>query len=344
MIFISLTSKKEERRKISSDHILKGTPPPPQRRYGHIMVSHDRHLYVFGGAADNTLPNELHCYEIDDGTWSVIKPSSDSQFPSGRLFHAASVIGDAMLIFGGTVDNNIRSAEKYRFQFSSYPQCTMKDDFGKLLLGRQFTDVEFIVGENDVIVPAHAAIIAARCQHLRLKIEQAKESQLAGDQSNVQPDQEGDSSTTTTTTSTTTSATTTTTGATSCKKRQPPVPQVLIPDARPEAFEVLLWFLYKVDRKFKGFDDRNTDFLLLLMDVYRLSVQFSLRKLEYMCVHFLWVSIGHCNVLQVLQYSDRLQLDFIKEFCLNFVVKESNYNYKRFMLILYFKFRYLSIF
>ena len=47
-------------RKIPSDHILKGTPPPPQRRYGHIMVSHDRHLYVFGGAADNTLPNELH--------------------------------------------------------------------------------------------------------------------------------------------------------------------------------------------------------------------------------------------------------------------------------------------
>ena len=31
-----------------------------------------------------------------------------------------------------------------------------------------------------------------------------------------------------------------------------------------------------------------------------------------MCVHYLWVSIGHCNVLQVLQYSDRLQLDFIK--------------------------------
>ena len=70
-----------------------------------------------------------------------------SQCPSGRLFHAASVIGDAMLIFGGTVDNNVRSAEMYRFQFSSYPQCTLKDDFGKLLIARQLTDVEFIVGE-----------------------------------------------------------------------------------------------------------------------------------------------------------------------------------------------------
>ena len=29
---------------------------------------------------------------------------------------------------------------------------------------------------------------------------------------------------------------------------------------------------------FPGFDDRNTDFLLLLMDVYRLSVQVQYRK------------------------------------------------------------------
>lgn len=36
--------------------------------------------------------------------------------PSGRLFHAAAVIHDAMYIFGGTVDNNVRSGEMYRFQ------------------------------------------------------------------------------------------------------------------------------------------------------------------------------------------------------------------------------------
>lgn len=42
-----------------------------------------------------------------------------SQLPSGRLFHAAAVISDAMYIFGGTVDNNIRSGEMYRFQVSS---------------------------------------------------------------------------------------------------------------------------------------------------------------------------------------------------------------------------------
>lgn len=39
-----------------------------------------------------------------------------TQMPSGRLFHAAAVIQDAMYIFGGTVDNNVRSGEMYRFQ------------------------------------------------------------------------------------------------------------------------------------------------------------------------------------------------------------------------------------
>lgn len=41
--------------------------------------------------------------------------------PSGRLFHAAAVIQDAMYIFGGTVDNNVRSGEMYRFQVSVKP-------------------------------------------------------------------------------------------------------------------------------------------------------------------------------------------------------------------------------
>ncbi|KAB0397501.1 hypothetical protein E2I00_016177 [Balaenoptera physalus] len=121
--------------RIPTEHLLRGSPPPPQRRYGHTMVAFDRHLYVFGGAADNTLPNELHCYDVDFQTWEVIQPSSDSEVSgaemperasaseeapalgseerggckNGRLFHAAAVISDAMYIFGGTVDNNIRS-------------------------------------------------------------------------------------------------------------------------------------------------------------------------------------------------------------------------------------------
>lgn len=112
------------------------------------MVAFDRHLYVFGGAADSTLSNDLHCFDLDTQTWSVILPAAESFVPSGRLFHAAAVVGDAMFIFGGTVDNNIRSGEMYRFQFSSYPKCTLHEDFGKILESRQFSDVEFVVSTN----------------------------------------------------------------------------------------------------------------------------------------------------------------------------------------------------
>lgn len=82
-----------------------------------------------------------------------------------------------MFIFGGTVDNNIRSAEMYRFQFSSYPKCTLHDDFGRLLSMSLFCDVEFIVGELETKIPAHIAMVAARSQFLRSRIRQAREKQ-----------------------------------------------------------------------------------------------------------------------------------------------------------------------
>ena len=42
------------------------------------------------------------------------------------------------------------------------------------------------ISQNADSIPAHAAIIAARCQHLRVKIEQAKEKQQAQDETNTQ--------------------------------------------------------------------------------------------------------------------------------------------------------------
>jgi len=72
--------------RISTEHILRGAPPPPTRRYGHTMISFDRLLYVFGGAADSTLTNDLHCYDLDTQTWNVILPSQDSQVESLIFF------------------------------------------------------------------------------------------------------------------------------------------------------------------------------------------------------------------------------------------------------------------
>jgi leucine-zipper-like transcriptional regulator 1 len=80
------------------------------------MVAYDRHLYVFGGAADSTLPSDLHCFDLDTQSWAVVPPANGSCVPTGRLFHAAAGLGSAMYVFGGTVDNNVRSGEMYRFQ------------------------------------------------------------------------------------------------------------------------------------------------------------------------------------------------------------------------------------
>ncbi|EGI64612.1 Leucine-zipper-like transcriptional regulator 1 [Acromyrmex echinatior] len=287
--------------RISTEHILRGAPPPPARRYGHTMVSFDRHLYVFGGTADSALSNDLHCYDLDTQTWNVILPSTDSQVPSGRLFHAAAVIGDAMFIFGGTVDNNIRSAEMYRFQFSSYPKCTLHDDFGRLLNLSLFCDVEFIVGELETKIPAHIAMVAARSQFLRTLIRQARKKR---DKQKLIDVPTNESS----------------------------LLEVKLKDAVPEAFKMVLNYIYtdRIDPT-KRLDDKIEDpqsnrIVLLMIDVYRLAEQFHMKRLEQLCVNYLEATISHTNVLEALCNAVHLKLYFIKDFCLSFVVKENNYN------------------
>ncbi|XP_018565160.1 leucine-zipper-like transcriptional regulator 1 [Anoplophora glabripennis] len=291
--------------RISTEHILRGAPPPPARRYGHSMVAFDRHLYVFGGAADATLSNDLHCFDLDSQTWSVILPDVESFVPSGRLFHAAAVVGDAMFIFGGTVDNNVRSGEMYRFQFSSYPKCTLHDDYGKLLESRLFCDVQFLVGPEEEKILGHLALVAARSAYLRNKIRQAKENRDKHLERLF--------------------------GTSKVPFSDIPLLEVKLPDADPEAFEMVLNYIYMdcIDptKKAKdGEDPFSNRIVLRMMDVYRLAVQFNMARLEHLCVQYLNATICLKNVLVALHNADHLQLDFIKEHCLRFIVKESNYN------------------
>ncbi|XP_064029561.1 leucine-zipper-like transcriptional regulator 1 [Pogoniulus pusillus] len=297
--------------RIPTEHLLRGSPPPPQRRYGHTMVAFDRHLYVFGGAADNTLPNELHCYDVDSQTWEVIQPSPDSELPSGRLFHAAAVISDAMYIFGGTVDNNIRSGEMYRFQFSCYPKCTLHEDYGRLWENRQFSDLEFVLGEKEERVRGHTAIITARCKWLKKKIIQARERLKQKSKQDVAEE-----------------------GQAPCPKDGPggsvrlcrlqPLLEVPIREAEAQPFEVLMQFLYtdKIKYPRKG----HVQDVLLIMDVYKLALNFKLSRLEQLCLQYIEASVDLQNVLIVCENANKLQLDQLKEHCLNFVVKESHFN------------------
>ena len=293
--------------RISTEHILRGCPPPPTRRYGHTMVAYDRQLYVFGGAADNNPSNDVHCFDLDTQAWSVIPPSADSQVPSGRLFHAGAVVADAMFIFGGTVENNIRSGEMYRFQLAAYPKCTLVQDFGRLLESGQFTDINFLVGEageKATVVPAHIAMVAARSDWLKARIREAKASRdehlrkLFLD--DARPTQ-----------------------------RDCPVLEVRLPEADPDAFKMVLDFIYteQIDPT-RGCRERHqsNEVVVSMMQVYMLAVQFHMKRLECLCIMYLEASINHRNVLNALKNSSHLKLFVIKEFCLRFIIKDVTYN------------------
>ena len=51
-----------------------------------------------------------------------------------------------------------------------------------------------------------------------------------------------------------------------------------------------------------------------------------MRRLEQLCVQYLEATVNHQNVLEALHNASHLNLFFIKEFCLKFIVKETNYN------------------
>lgn len=105
----------------------------------------------------------------------------------------------------------------------------------------------------------------------------------------------------------------------------------------PEAFEMVLNYIYtdRIDPTKKTTEDasngkaedaQSNRIVLLMMDVYRLAVEFNMKRLEQLCVNYLEATINHANVLDALRSAMRLELHFIKEFCLSFVVKDSNYN------------------
>lgn len=282
-------------RKISNG-FLRGVGPPA-RRYGHIMVAYDRFLYVFGGAADSTLPNDLHCFDLDSQVWSVVIPANDSQCPTGRLFHAAATIDDSLFIFGGTIDNNVRSGDMFRFQFSSYPKCTLHEDFGKFLANKHFCDVQFIVGSEEVKIPAHIAIVVARSQYLRGKIISAKESR------NVHFEKLF--------------------GTTEVPFAEYPQLEVKLPNNPPEAFHLVLLYIYTDRIDFK--DPFSPNIVRLMMDVFQLAVQFSIPRLEYLCLQYLEFKISKSNVLEALYNADKMSLTLIKDYCLNFICKEEHF-------------------
>ena len=290
--------------RIPMEHLLKGDTAPPQRRYGHSMVAYNRCLYVFGGAADGILDNEVHCFDVDSRTWSVIQPAEGSQVPSGRVFHSAAICDDAMYIFAGTVDSMVnRSGEFYRFRFSSFHKCTLVDDFDKLLSTMQFCDTHFLVGEGvkKECIKAHAVVVAARSPFLRRKI---LEIYTAGNKD----------------------ATSQTDPPFLCHS---PV-EVTLEGVSPETVHHAMYFMY-TDRihgdleTHSRIDGMSSTQVLLMMDLYKFSLLLETHRLELLCMQYLEAAVSEDNVLLVLQNASELNLTSLKEYCMRFIVRDSNY-------------------
>lgn len=164
-----------------------------------------------------------------------------------------------------------------------------------IIFHRLFCDVQFFVGAEEVRILAHLAIVAARSQYLRNKIRLAKEARDKHLERLF--------------------------GTTKVPFNDIPLLEVKLPDANPEAFEMVLNYIYTdcIDptKKAKdGEDPFSNRIVLLMMDVYRLAVQFDMARLEHLCVQYLNATICLKNVLVALHNANNLQLEFIKEFCL----------------------------
>ena len=294
--------------RIPTEHLLRGDTSPPQRRYGHSMVAFNRCLYVFGGATDGILDDEVHCFDVDSRTWSVIQPAEGSHVPSGRVFHSAAVCNDAMYIFAGTVDSMVnRSGEFYRFRFSSHHKCTLVEDFAKLLTNMQFCDTHFIVGEGSEkeCIKAHAVVVAARSPFLRKKILEvyaAREGTPVPDEgSTVNP-------------------------PFLC---QYPV-EVTLEGVSVDTVHHAMYFMYtdrihadlETHSRVEGMSSRQ---VLLMMDLYKFSLLLDTRRLELLCMQYIEAAVSEDNVLLVLENASELNLASLKEYCMRFIVRDSNY-------------------
>lgn len=70
----------------------------------------------------------------------------------------------------------------------------------------------------------------------------------------------------------------------------------------------------------------NEDIVLLLMNVYQLAEQFNIKSLEEKCVKSFQENLNCSNVVEALKVSAGRELKPLKESCINFIVKDGNYN------------------
>ena len=97
------------------------TTPGPPRRTGHVLVSHQNKLYLFGGTDGNYHYNDTWAFDFSTGGWTEL--SCIGYIPVPREGHAAAIVDDVMYIFGGRDVNGKDLGDLAAFRITS--ECHM---------------------------------------------------------------------------------------------------------------------------------------------------------------------------------------------------------------------------
>lgn len=75
-----------------------GNKPPP-RRTGHVLVTYENKIYIFGGTDGAFHYNDTWVFDLATRTWTEL--TCIGFIPVPREGHAAALVGDVMYVFGG---------------------------------------------------------------------------------------------------------------------------------------------------------------------------------------------------------------------------------------------------
>lgn len=91
--------------------------PPPSPRTGHILLSWQNMLYVFGGTDGNFHYNDTWRFDPETGEWTEL--SCIGYIPVPREGHAAAIVDDVIYVFGGRDVNGKDLGDLAAFRISS---------------------------------------------------------------------------------------------------------------------------------------------------------------------------------------------------------------------------------
>jgi len=123
----------------------------PSSRDSHILVNSGNSIFLFGGSTGNPR-SDFYEFKIESNKWSVVN-SMAGRPPTSRFCHVGVVLKKKFFIFGG-YDGDQRLNDFHYFlideRASDLPPSTLIEDLGGFVGNKLFSDVTFIVEDQEV--------------------------------------------------------------------------------------------------------------------------------------------------------------------------------------------------